>query len=184
MSHATNKAALFTSKTDIFLTPPHILDAVCQVGPIDFDPCPHPAAEATRRAKHHNPYPDFDGLKTPWAKYQTPQHRGVTFVNPPYGRALSSWTDKMASETANAIICIVPARVETRWWCTLAKHTVAWCAIGGRLKFHDERGVETLHSAPFPSAVCLLHRSELLSQFQRSFEPLGIVYVQPGLRVP
>jgi site-specific DNA-methyltransferase (adenine-specific) len=181
MSHATNKAALFTSKSDIFLTPPHILDAVCQVGPIDFDPCPHPAAEASRRAWHHKPYPEQDGLRVSWAKFQP--RGGITFVNPPYGHEISSWADKMASETANAIICIVPARVETRWWQTLAKHTVAWCAIGGRLKFHDERGVETPHSAPFPSAVCLLHRSELLSQFQRSFEPLGIVYVQPGLRV-
>jgi site-specific DNA-methyltransferase (adenine-specific) len=181
MSHATNKAALFTSKSDIFLTPPHILDAVCQVGPIDFDPCPHPVAEATRRARRHNPYPIVDGLKTPWARYQRDQ--GVTFVNPPYGRVLSQWADKMAAETQNAIICLVPARVETRWWHTLAKHTVAWCAIGGRLKFYDEYGVETPHSAPFPSAVCLLHRPELLFQFQRSFEPLGIVYAQPGLRV-
>ena len=45
----------------------------------------------------------------------------------------------MAAETANAIICLVPARVETRWWHTLAKHMV-WCAIGGRLKFYDEHG--------------------------------------------
>lgn len=180
MSHAPNKTALFTSKSATFLTPPHVLDAVCQVGAIDFDPCPHPAAEATRLAKHHNPFPDFNGLTTPWARYQS--DRGVTFVNPPYGRALSSWADKMASETANTIICLVPARVETRWWHTLAKHTVAWCAIGGRLKFYDEHGVETPNSAPFPSAVCLLHRPELLSQFQRSFEPLGLVYVQHGLR--
>lgn len=180
MSHAPNKAALFTSDSDTFLTPSHILDAVCQVGPIDFDPCPHPAAEATRRARHYNPFPDFDGLTMPWIWYQTA--KGITFVNPPYGRALSSWADKMASETQNAIICLVPARVETRWWHTLAKHTVAWCAISGRLKFYDEHGAETPHSAPFPSAVCLLHRPELLSQFQRSFEPLGLVYVQHGLR--
>jgi hypothetical protein len=180
MTHTPNKTALFTSKSNTFLTPPHVLDAVCQVGPIDFDPCPHPAAEATRRARFHNPFPDFNGLTTFWARYQS--DRGVTFVNPPYGRALSSWTDKMAAETANAIICLVPARVETKWWHTLAKHTVAWCAIGGRLKFYDEHGAETPHSAPFPSAVCLLHRPELLSQFQRSFKPLGLVYVQHGLR--
>ena len=179
MSHAPNKAALFTSDSDTFLTPPRILDAVCQVGPIDFDPCPHPAAEATRRARFQDAHPPQDGLTTPWAKYQ---HQGVTFVNPPYGRALSQWADKMAAETANAIICLVPARVETKWWHTLAKHMVAWCAIGGRLKFYDEHGAETPHSAPFPSAVCLLHHQELLSQFQRSFKPLGLVYVQHGLR--
>lgn len=176
MSHATNKTALFTSKSATFLTPPHVLDAVCQVGAIDFDPCPHPAAEATRRARFQDAHPPQDGLTTSWAKYQ---HRGVTFVNPPYGRALSSWADKMASETQNAIICLVPARVETRWWHTLAKHTVAWCAISGRLKFYDEHGVETPNSAPFPSAVCLLHRSKLLFKFQESFQKLGIVYVQP-----
>lgn len=180
MTHAPNKTALFTSKSDAFLTPPHVLDAVCQVGPIDFDPCPHPAAEATRRARFHNPFPDFNGLTTSWARYQS--DRGVTFVNPPYGRVLGKWTDKMAAETANAIICLVPARVETKWWRTLAKHMVAWCAIGGRLKFYDEHGAETPHSAPFPSAVCLLHHQELLSQFQRSFKPLGLVYVQHGLR--
>ncbi len=177
MSHATNKAALFTSKSDTFLTPPHVLDAVCELGPIDFDPCPHPAAEASKRAWHHKPYPEQDGLRVPWAKFQP--HGGITFVNPPYGRELSAWADKMASETANAIVCLVPARVDTKWWQTLAKHTVAWCAISGRLKFYDASGAETRHSAPFPSAICLLHRSKLLFKFQQSFQKLGIVYVQP-----
>lgn len=177
MSHATNKAALFTSKSDTFLTPPHILDVVCKLGSIDFDPCPHPTAEATKRARFKDTYPPQDGLTAQWSKYQ--KSGGVTFVNPPYGRKLSAWADKMASETANTIVCLVPARVETRWWHTLSRHTVAWCAIRGRLKFYDVNGVETPHSAPFPSAVCLLHRSELLFKFQQSFQKLGIVYVQP-----
>lgn len=176
MSHATNKAALFTSKSDTFLTPPHVLDAVCELGPIDFDPCPHPAAEATKRAHFQDAYPPQDGLTAQWSKYQTPG--GVTFVNPPYGRELSAWADKMASETANTIVCLVPARVETRWWHTLSRHMVAWCAIAGRLKFYDEHGNETPHSAPFPSALCLLHRSKLLSKFRQSCQKLGIVYVQ------
>ena len=153
MSHATNKAALFTSKSDTFLTPPHVLDAVCELGPPQ------------------------DGLTAQWSKYQT--QGGITFVNPPYGRELSAWADKMASETANTIVCLVPARVETRWWHTSSRHMVAWCAIAGRLKFYDEHGNETPHSAPFPSALCLLHRRELLYPFQCSFQKLGLVYSKP-----
>ena len=41
MTHAPNKTALFTSKSDTFPHAPHVLDAVCQVGAIDFEilPC-------------------------------------------------------------------------------------------------------------------------------------------------
>lgn len=166
---AINKA-LFTSTMDAFLTPPYILDLVEKVGPIDLDPCPHDKAESSRRARINL---SGDGLAVGWEEHQT--STGITFVNPPYGRALSKWAEKMAAEKHNAIIALVPARVETRWWATM--NPIAWCAVRGRIKFYDAKGCETVNSAPFPSAICLLHAHSLLSKFTATFSKIGTIYL-------
>jgi phage N-6-adenine-methyltransferase len=82
-----------------------------------------------------------DGLRQAWA--------GVCWMNPPYGSTIAHWMKK-AYETAQqgaTVVCLVPARTDTRWW-----HD--WAARGevrllqGRLRFSGTSGY-----APFPSAV-------------------------------
>jgi hypothetical protein len=61
------------------------------------------------------------------------------FLNPPYGREIGRWMRKAyesAQTTAELVVCVVPARTDTRWW-----HD--WAARGevtflrGRLRFGD-----------------------------------------------
>lgn len=71
-------------------------------------------------------------------------------MNPPYGRGIDKWVAKAfksAKENKATVVCLVPARVDTRWWHDFcAKGEVYF--VKGRLKFSDNK-----NSAPFPSAV-------------------------------
>jgi len=75
---------------------------------------------------------------------------GVCWMNPPYGREISPWIEKAyrsAKENGATVVCLLPARVDTRWWHDYcAKGEVHF--IKGRLKFGNAKD-----AAPFPSAV-------------------------------
>lgn len=71
-------------------------------------------------------------------------------MNPPYGREIAAWVEKAyrsAKENGATVVCLLPARVDTRWWHDYcAKGEVFF--VKGRLKFGG-----SANSAPFPNAV-------------------------------
>jgi len=71
-------------------------------------------------------------------------------MNPPYGRGINEWIKKAyksAKQNGATVVCLIPARVDTRWWHEYcSKGEVHF--IKGRLKFGNAK-----NSAPFPSAV-------------------------------
>jgi hypothetical protein len=83
-----------------------------------------------------------DGLKQDWL--------GTCWMNPPYGREIGLWVKKAFDESkkhGSIIVCLVPARTDTKWWHDYAmKADVKF--IKGRLKFGGAK-----HGAPFPSAL-------------------------------
>ena len=183
---------MMTSASTEYLTPPRILDLVEKVGPIDLDPCGHPMAEATKRARNGSfilniaapsrpekgeRWINCDGLTQDWVRYvhsELNPRRGLAFINPPYGRALKAWAEKCATSMCLQIV-LVPARTDTAWWGRL--NPVAWCAVKGRLHFHGPDGQLIKDAAPFPSAVCLLHpEGDQLARFVATFSTVGIVY--------
>ena len=86
--------------------------------------------------------PDQDGLQQSWAGE-------VCWMNPPYGRDIGKWMAKAWTEAqAGAIVvCLVPARTDTRWWHDYAmKGKVRY--LRGRIRFVGAR-----YGAPFPSAI-------------------------------
>lgn len=133
-----NNELMFSSKTDMWATPQAFFDKLHAVFRFETDVCALPD-----NAKCETYYtPDKDGLAQDW--------KGTCWMNPPYGREISAWVQKAyrsAKENGATVVCLLPARVDTRWW-----HD--YCANGevffvrGRLKFG---GAE--NSAPFPSAV-------------------------------
>ena len=89
-----------------------------------------------------------DGLAQEWT--------GRVFMNPPYGLPLPEWMAKAyeaSQTTADVVVCLVPARTDTRWW-----HAVAVMGevrfLPGRLKFG---GAE--NGAPFPSVVVVFRNA-------------------------
>lgn len=71
-------------------------------------------------------------------------------MNPPYGRKISAWVEKAyksAKENGATVVCLLPARVDTRWWHDYCMNGEIYY-IKGRLKFGNAK-----NAAPFPSAV-------------------------------
>lgn len=155
---------LFSSKKDEWLTPECVLERVRKLGPIDLDPCTTP----------ENPVGAYefytavdDGLDFDW-------HHERVFINPPYSR-VALWVERAWQEHcywSNEIVCLTPARTDTRWWHSFVKDCAdAVCFWKGRLKFSGHK-----NSAPFPSAVVYYgHRPGV---FKEAFEDKGwVVFV-------
>lgn len=114
--------------TDIWLTPPHILD---ELGPFDLDPC----ASVNRpwdTARNHFTIED-DGYIQDWF--------GRVWMNPPYGPELDRWLHKL-SEHGDGI-ALVFARTETRAffrnvWASPTARGIMF--LRGRLRFHTPDG--------------------------------------------
>ena len=88
--------------------------------------------------------PEMDGLAQSWT--------GVCWMNPPYGREISKWVKKAfesANQGAATVVCLVPARTDTKWWHDYAINGEVRF-IKGRLKFGGNK-----NNAPFPSAIVI-----------------------------
>jgi len=133
-----NSELMFSSKTDMWATPQEFFDRLNAVFRFDTDVCAvNDNAKCSRFFT-----PDDDGLRQNWT--------GTCWMNPPYGREISGWVEKAyksAKENGATVVCLLPARVDTRWWHDFCvKGEVHF--VRGRLKFG---GCD--NSAPFPSAV-------------------------------
>ena len=75
-------------------------------------------------------------------------------MNPPYGRTIGLWMKKAYEESCNGalVVCLVPARTDTKWWHDYSmKGEVIF--LRGRLKFGGHK-----NSAPFPSAIIIFDK--------------------------
>lgn len=127
----------FSSESDDWATPQDVFDSINKVFQFSLDVCASP-----KNAKCDEFYTVVeDGLKQPWF--------GSVWMNPPYGRTIGLWMKK-AYESSNAgatVVCLIPARTDTRWWHEYAMRGEI-VFLRGRLKFG---GAKT--NAPFPSAL-------------------------------
>ncbi|MBE2200423.1 MAG: adenine methyltransferase [Anaerolinea sp.] len=114
--------AAFSSTTGQWNTPPELVAEMRPVFTWDADVC---ADEANVCTLFYSP--DEDGLAQTW--------RGLCWMNPPYGRAIGSWTQKAAASSQATVVALLPARTETAWWqdtvCTASQVVF----IRGRLAF-------------------------------------------------
>ncbi len=154
----------YTSDSPEWYTPPDVIAAVVAAlgGTITLDPCSNSEGEPNVPATNRYTEVD-DGLAQAWA--------GTVYMNPPYGRVIGEWTDKLKAEYENgdvvAGIALLPARTDTQWCHALRDYPR--CFIVGRLTFSN---ADTC--APFPSmAVYLGDRVDL---FKNSFGKFGDTY--------
>ena len=126
---------LFTSTTDLWETPQDFFDKLNQEFKFNTDVC------ATKENhKCYNYYTkETNGLNQDWT--------GVCWMNPPYGRDIIKWVAK-AYNSNSIVVCLVPARTDTKWWHEYCMKAKEIRLVRGRLKFGESK-----NSAPFPSAV-------------------------------
>jgi phage N-6-adenine-methyltransferase len=136
----------FSSETDMWATPNDFYEKLNAVFRFETDVCAN-----SENAKCDRFFtPEQDGLAQEW--------RGVCWMNPPYGRRIGAWIQKAhesAKKNGATVVCLLPARVDTRWWHEhCAKGEVYF--VKGRLKFGNAK-----NSAPFPCAVVVFRPSVL-----------------------
>lgn len=112
--------------TDVWLTPPHVLQAL---GNFDLDPC-SPLDRPWDTAANHYTIED-DGLLQPWF--------GRVWCNPPYGKAMNPFLEKMV-EHGDGVVLIF-ARTETKAFFEYVWNQAdAILFLKGRLRFHTPDG--------------------------------------------
>lgn len=128
-------SVLFSSKTEEWATPQDLFDALSdEFGPFDLDP-----AATKENAKCERFFTrEMDGLSDELSQ----EWAGRVFLNAPYGRAMLQWMRKawIASQTtAEIVVCLVPARTDTRWWHEYVSRAnpADVRLLRGRLRFGD-----------------------------------------------
>lgn len=126
-------------------TPPDFFEAVNRGFNFSLDVC----------ASDHN---------TKCVRYFTEETNGLAqswqgetcWMNPPYGRVIGNWMKKAAEESAQGnctVVCLVPARTDTRWWHDYVTQAYKVVFLKRRLHF-----VGAPAAAPFPSALVIFNQ--------------------------
>lgn len=128
------------SKTVEWATPQAFFDRLNHEFGFTIDVC----ATAENAKIPHFYSEEIDGLSQVWT--------GTCWMNPPYGRQIADWVEKaaMSAQAGATVVCLVPARTDTRWFHEL-------CLPRGEIRFVKNRlyfgnGKER---APFPSMLVI-----------------------------
>ncbi len=135
-----NTELMFSSKTDLWSTPQDFFDKINKEFRFTLDVCANP-----ENAKCPDYYTEVDdGLKRDW--------EGICWMNPPYGRGIGAWVEKAyrTSLQGSTVVCLLPARTDTKWFQDFCIPYGEVRFIRGRLKFGGSK-----NAAPFPSAVVI-----------------------------
>ena len=125
MPNLGNEATV--SGTDVWLTPPYILDAV---GPFDLDPCASLDRPWDTALQHFTV--EHDGLAQEW--------HGRVWCNPPYGPPMGKWLQRLAAHPGGGMALIF-ARTETKaFFEHVWSKADAILFLKGRIRFYKPDG--------------------------------------------
>lgn len=130
-----NNDLMFSSKTDLWETPQDFFDKLNARFKFETDVCALPENAKCKRFFT----PKMDGLRQEWT--------GVCWMNPPYGRQIGKWVQKAyesARDNLATVVCLLPARTDTRWFHDYILPHAEVQFIKGRIKFGGQR--KTRHS--------------------------------------
>ena len=158
-SRSTRLRPLFSSETDLWETPLDLFKELDREFHFTLDVCALPSN--AKCSKFFSP--EEDGLKQTWS--------GVCWMNPPYGRAIGSWIKKAweSAQGGATVVCLLPARTDTRWWHEYVGQASEIRYVRGRLRFGS-----AINSAPFPSAVVVFRPQSPRWSTPRSNRPKSL----------
>ena len=131
----------FSSADNSWSTPQDLFDVLDAEFHFTLDVCA--TEQSAKCARYFTPA--IDAFAQPWP--------GVCWMNPPYGREIGRWMERAFHAPAcwgALVVCLVPARTDTRWWWDYASRAEVRF-LRGRLKFGGHN-----NSAPFPSALVVM----------------------------
>lgn len=146
-----NTSLHFSSERQDWRTPQDFFDKLNAEFCFDLDAC---ASKENAKCDEFLSQGGDDALRVPWYFYGS-----RAFMNPPYGRAIGKFVKK-ASESGIFVVCLVPARTDTKWWHEYVVPRASEIRyIRGRLKFDGHK-----NAAPFPSALVIYNPAALVAK--------------------
>ncbi len=138
--------SLFTSRSQDWETPEEIFSLLDAFFCFELEACA--SAKNRKCARYFNLA--TDALAQDWYPFAR------VWCNPPYGRNIGAWMQKAHGEAAKGciVVCLVPARTDTRWWHDWVKDKAYVTFVRGRLKFGRGpalAGLARRHRARHPS---------------------------------
>lgn len=132
--------SLFMSDKDDWETPKKLYEILDNEFHFNLDPC---CTKETAKCISFYTTED-DGLSKEW--------RGNVFMNPPYGRQIINWIKKAKEESdkGSTVVCLVPARTDTKWWHTYCMKSAEIRFLTKRLTFEGAN-----NKATFPAAIVI-----------------------------
>ena len=129
----------FLSQTNEWATPQRMFDELNEEFQFSLDPCA--TQDNAKCSKYFTK--EVDGLSQSWDGEKV-------FMNPPYGREIGKWVQKMATSKLSLGVALLPARTDTKWFhdYILGKAEIRF--VKGRLKFGNAKD-----NAPFPSMIVI-----------------------------
>ena len=96
-----------SSESNDWATPQDFFDRLNEEFYFTLDPCA--THENAKCIKYYTK--EENGLLQDWSGE-------VVFMNPPYGREISSWIEKAYNEykKGTVVVCLIPARTDTKYW--------------------------------------------------------------------
>lgn len=167
-------AWLRSSASVEWYTPAKYIEAARAVlGGIDFDPASCAEANAVVRAPSYGVAGlGLGGLSLEW--------HGRVWLNPPYGKDIRKWIDKLISEflagRTTAAIILLNAVLDRGWFRPL-DDAAAFCFTDHRIKFLAPNGSKP--TSPVSGNV-FVYLGDDVEAFARHFRPFGLVLQQAG----
>lgn len=117
-----------SARSTIWLTPPHIIEALGGADSFDLDPCAAPPPRPWATARRMNGIEDADGLAIEW--------EGRVWLNPPYSSAvLGDWLGRLSRHRHGT--ALIFARTETEAFAKYVWGSASGLLfLFGRLNFH------------------------------------------------
>ena len=130
----------FSSKTDQWSTPQDFFNELDKEFGFTLDVC---ADDINTKVLSRYFTKEHDGLLQKW------DHE-IAWMNPPYGREIGKWVKKASEAQGGVVVCLLPARTDTKWFHEYIYKKTEIRFIKGRLKFGNSK-----NSAPFPSMIVI-----------------------------
>lgn len=147
-----NTALHLSNKTDEWATPQYLFDELNAEFGFTLDPCA--TEENAKCAKFYTR--EDDGLTKD-------RSNDIVFCNPPYGRVIGKWVQKMATCGASTVVGLIPANTDTRYFHDYIYGKAEIRFIEGRVKFGDSK-----INAPFPSMIIIFRKFVYMSRATRT----------------
>ena len=131
---------LFTSNTPEWETPQELFDELDMEFHFGLDVC---ASKENHKCSTWFGKKE-DGLSQDWSGVRC-------WMNPPYGREIGKWVKKASEIQGGVVVCLLPARTDTKWFHDYIYGKAEIRFLKGRVKFSGKG------PAPFPSMIVIFN---------------------------